>query len=71
MSDPLVEEVFVDRELQTAAFDNWIHRFDAQHFTFTDAISFAVMEAGRITTAFTFGAHFGVAGFRTLPGDMV
>lgn len=70
VSDPLVEEIFVDRELQTAAFDNWIHRFDDQDFTFTDAVSFAVMEAGRMATAFTFDVHFSVAGFRMLPGDV-
>ena len=69
MSDPLVEEIFVDRELQTAAFDDWIHRFDDQHFTLTDAVSFAVMDAGRISTAFTFDVHFSVAGFQMLPGE--
>ena len=61
--------MFVDPDLQDAAIDNWIHRFDDQKFTLTDAVSFAVMDENRITTAFTFDAHFTVAGFRSLPGD--
>lgn len=66
-ADPLVEEVFADRELEAAALAEWIHRFSDQPFTLTDAVSFAVMRAGRIRAAFTFDRHFAVAGFEVVP----
>lgn len=67
LADPLIEEVFADRSLQAAAFTDWIQRFSDQPFTFTDAVSFAVMRSRGITAAFTFDRHFAVAGFRPLP----
>ena len=66
-SDPLVEEVFTDRALQTAALDEWIHRFADQPFTLADAVSFAVMREGKVSEAFTFDRHFTVAGFDIAP----
>jgi len=66
-SDPLIEEVFADQDLQAAALADWIRRFDDQAFTFTDAVSFALMRARRIPAAFTFDRHFSVAGFRMVP----
>ena len=67
VSDPLVEEIFVSRDLQTEALEEWIGRFEDQTFTLTDAVSFAVMEEERIETAFTFDADFQVAGFAICP----
>jgi predicted nucleic acid-binding protein len=67
LADPLTEEVFVDRSLQSAAFTDWIQRFTDQAFTLTDAASFAVMRARAITVAFTFDRHFSVAGFQIVP----
>ena len=67
IADPSIEQVFCDRELQSAAFDDWIHRFGDQSFTLTDSVSFAVMRAHGITTACTFDRHFQIAGFETLP----
>lgn len=66
-SDPLVREVYVDEDLQRAAFADWLLRFPDQPFSFTDAVSFAAMSAGRIRAAFTFDRHFAVAGFDVLP----
>jgi hypothetical protein len=66
-SDPLVDEVFADRGLRDAAVTDWMRRFSDQPFTLTDAVSFAVMRAEGVTTAFTFDRHVTVAGFRTLP----
>lgn len=66
-SDPAVEEVFADADLQAGAMHDWIERFPDQAFTLTDAISFAAMRAQRIPAAFTFDRHFQVAGFQTLP----
>ncbi len=67
VSDPWVEEIFVDRDLQTRAMDEWIRRFEDQEFTLTDAVSFAVMNTSGITTAFTFDAHLNIAGFHMVP----
>ncbi|HEX9580114.1 MAG TPA: PIN domain-containing protein [Gemmatimonadales bacterium] len=66
-ADPLVREYFTDARLQAAAFSDWIHPFADQPFTFTDAVSFAVMRAQRIPGAFTFDRHFKVAGFAMAP----
>ncbi len=68
VSDPLVDEVFVDRDLQSAALADWLRQFEDQDFTLTDAVSFAAMRKRRLTTAFTFDRHFKIAGFATLPG---
>lgn len=66
-ADALVEEVFADRDLQAAAFADWLRKFDDQLFTLTDAVSFAVMRARRMPEAFTFDRHFTVAGFTARP----
>jgi predicted nucleic acid-binding protein len=66
-SDPAVEEVFTNADLQRSALSDWLRRFADQPFSFTDAVSFAVMKDRGIGSAFTFDAHFKVAGFRTLP----
>jgi predicted nucleic acid-binding protein len=65
--DPGIEEVFTDASLQQSAMLDWIQRFTDQAFTLTDAVSFAVMRHRGIQSAFTFDAHFTVAGFRVLP----
>ncbi len=68
LADPMVEEVFADREVESRALSDWIRGFADQPFTFTDAVSFAVMRSQRINEAFTFDRHFAVAGFTMLPG---
>jgi uncharacterized protein len=40
---------------------------DQERVSFTDCLSFALMRARRITRAFTFDHHFGIAGFVVLP----
>ncbi len=67
LADALIDQVFADRGLQSAAFSDWIHRFRDQAFTLTDAVSFATMRARDVNVAFTFDRHFVIAGFRTLP----
>lgn len=66
VDDPGIEQVFCDRDLQRAALADWIHRFTDQAFSLTDAVSFAVMRARGVGTAFTFDRHFRVAGFETV-----
>jgi len=54
-------------DLETAALDEWIARFEDQDFSLTDAVSFAVMKARKIAEALTQDRHFAAAGFTVLP----
>ncbi|MBI2342940.1 MAG: PIN domain-containing protein [Deltaproteobacteria bacterium] len=53
----------VTREIEISALE-WLERFADQAFSMTDAVSFAVMTARKLETAFTFDHHFAIAGFR-------
>ena len=54
-------------ELEAAALDEWIGRFDDQDFSLTDAVSFAVMAERGIREALTQDRHFVIAGFVMVP----
>jgi len=54
-------------ELEAAAIAEWLERFEDQGFSFTDAVSFAVMSSRGIAEALTLDAHFATAGFRAIP----
>ncbi len=58
-----------DPDLEAVALGDWLERFSDQDFSFTDAVSFAVMAARGIAEALTLDHHFGVAGFRVLPAN--
>ena len=45
-----------------------LERHADQDFSFTDAVSFAVMQERGIEEAFTFDSHFATLGFRMIPG---
>ena len=45
----------------------WLERLADQRLSYTDAVSFAVMEATRCSIALTFDSDFTVAGFTRLP----
>lgn len=47
-----------------AAARAWLEKFPDQVITYTDATSFAVMEAARCTAVMTFDHDFVIAGFR-------
>ena len=54
-------------ELEAAALADWLERYADQEFSFTDAVSFAVMTEWAITNALTLDRHFAIAGFRMKP----
>ena len=54
-------------DLEAAALDDWIARFDDQDFSLTDAVSFAVMAERGIREALTQDRHFATAGFAVVP----
>ncbi len=55
-------------DIEKAAWDI-LERYDTAGFSFTDCVSFAVMQALSITKAFTFDSHFDVLGFERLQPD--
>ena len=52
------------QELETRALTDWLEPYYDHAFSFTDAVSFAVMADRDIEEALTLDKHFAVAGFR-------
>jgi len=61
-----VKIIYADPDL-TAEAITILRRYNDQTFSFTDAISFALMKKMKITDAFAFDVHFTTAGFIQLP----
>lgn len=61
-----IEKVFSNRKLETEA-EAMLRRYEEHAFSFTDAVSFALMHERVIAEAFAFDVHFATAGFRRLP----
>src|SRR5262249_7206601 len=66
-SSPLVRIEFATVDHHRAA-RRWLERLADQRITYTDALSFAVMEALRCRIAISFDRDFVVAGFRLWQG---
>jgi predicted nucleic acid-binding protein len=62
VTDPSVEIVFVDRELDTAAWTLWRSHRD-KDWTFVDCVGFVEMRRRGLTDALTTDHHFEQAGF--------
>jgi predicted nucleic acid-binding protein len=54
-------------EYEESAVVDWLGKFDDQLFSFTDAVSFAVMSDRGVREALALDHHFAVAGFVVLP----
>ncbi|MGA9347357.1 MAG: PIN domain-containing protein [Anaerolineae bacterium] len=65
-SSPRIEKVESTEELETEAEDI-LCRYSDQDFSYTDAVSFALMRQRNIDTAFAFDKHFSIAGFSMVP----
>jgi predicted nucleic acid-binding protein len=65
--DPTHEVVFVDRDLERAAVDRWLRRFQKERLSLADAVSFEVMRLRRLRRALALDAHFAAAGFEMVP----
>ena len=65
-SSPRIEKVQSTEELEIEAEDI-LRRYSDQDFSYTDAVSFALMRQRGIDTAFAFDKHFSIAGFSMVP----
>lgn len=61
-----IECLWSDRELESQARDI-LRRYSDQDFSYTDAVSFALMKRLNIVEAFAFDRHFAVMGFVQVP----
>lgn len=66
LADPSYEWLDVTGPLVRAALSAWLERFADQRFSLADAVSFEIMRAERLTTAFAFDQDFVTAGFSLL-----
>ncbi len=69
--DPAYEWREVTVDLIDVANSAWLERFGDQHFSLTDAVTFALMKRERIKTAFAFDQDFVTAGYRLLDESAV
>lgn len=65
-TSPRLKQVWSDRELEAQAGEILLKHVD-QDYSFTDAVSFVVMQTRGIEAAFTFDRHFATLGFRIIP----
>ncbi len=63
---PRLQKVWSDANLEAQA-EAILEKHSDQDFSFTDAVSFVVMQEMGIEEAFTFDKHFAVMGFRMIP----
>ncbi len=65
-ASPRVIKVYSDNILEEKA-ENILRKYQDQNFSYTDAVSFAVMKQYVIQKAFSFDQHFVTAGFTKIP----
>ncbi len=67
LESPSVEMIHVDEELFRAGCE-YLKQRPHKQYSFTDCISFVLMQSRSIAQALAFDAHFVQAGFDILPG---
>jgi predicted nucleic acid-binding protein len=65
-ASPRVIKIYSDSVSEKAA-EETLRNYQDQDFSFTDAVSFAVMKQYGIEQAFSFDVHFKTAGFTLIP----
>jgi predicted nucleic acid-binding protein len=65
-SSPRINKIYSDTTLEFKA-EKILKKYQDQNFSYTDAVSFAVMREFKIAKAFAFDSHFSTAGFTTIP----
>jgi predicted nucleic acid-binding protein len=66
LADPVFAWHDAAVDLVEEAQAGWLARYPDQPFSFTDAVTFALMRRERIRDAFAYDHQFVVAGFRLL-----
>lgn len=66
MNSPSIQIIHVDEEIFRAAFEYLARRND-KRYSFTDCVSFVLMNRLGIREALAFDGHFAQAGFARLP----
>jgi predicted nucleic acid-binding protein len=61
-ASPRINKIYSNQEIESEA-ENILEKYDDQNFSFTDAVSFAIMKKLNIKKAFSFDKHFITAGF--------
>ena len=65
-TSPRIERVYSNETLEDEA-ERLLRKYQDQDFSYTDAVSFAVMKRTNVKKAFAFDRHFSSAGFIILP----
>jgi predicted nucleic acid-binding protein len=65
-ASPRITKIYSEAILEDKA-EKILRKYDAQDFSFTDVVSFAVMEEYGINKAFSFDRHFLIVGFTIIP----
>jgi len=65
-ASPRILKIYSNEEIETDA-EKVLRKYEDQYFSYTDAVSFAMMKRQNIKKAFCFDKHFKTAGFETIP----
>jgi uncharacterized protein len=65
-TSPRIMKIYSNEEAEAEA-EKILRKYEDQQFSYTDAVSFAIMEERKIKQAFSFDKHFLVAGFENIP----
>jgi uncharacterized protein len=65
-ASPRILKMYSNEDIETEA-ERILLKYSDQDFSYTDAVSFAIMKRKGIKNAFSFDKHFVIAGFANLP----